>query len=55
MALIGGIDPNLFVSGNEELVRQYVGELLAHLKPYHGVILGSADTLPRGTRIEMCV
>jgi len=50
--VIGGIDPNLFICPDAEMVRQTISALLERLRPYKGVILGSADTMPCGTRME---
>jgi uroporphyrinogen-III decarboxylase len=50
--VIGGIDPNTFISRDSEFVKAEVGGLIKRIKPRRGVLLGSADTTPRGTPVE---
>jgi hypothetical protein len=50
--VIGGIDPNTFVCEDEVRVREEVTEIIRGIKPYRGVLLGSADSTPRGTPVQ---
>ena len=50
--VVGGIDPTTFVCQDSEAVKVEVSDLIRRIKPFRGVLLGSADTMPRGTRIE---
>jgi uroporphyrinogen-III decarboxylase len=50
--VIGGIDPTTFLGHNAEPLEQEVAGLIERIKPYRGVLLGSADTAPRGTPPE---
>ena len=50
--VVGGIDPTTFLYHNPALLRREITELIERIKPYQGVILGSADTAPRGTPPE---
>lgn len=51
-AVIGGIDPNTFICQDGERVKAEVSSLIQRVKPFKGVMLGSADVTPRGARIE---
>jgi uroporphyrinogen-III decarboxylase len=50
--VIGGIDPTTFISRDAGFVRAEVADLIERIKPRRGVLLGSADTVPRGTPSE---
>lgn len=50
--VIGGIDPTVFISNDSELVETEISNLIKRIKPYKGVMLGSADVTPRGTPVE---
>lgn len=50
--VIGGIDPTTFISRDVGLVKTEVAGLIERIKPRRGVLLGSADTVPRGTPAE---
>lgn len=50
--VLGGVDPTTFLSREPELLREEVSGLIERIKPYSGVLLGSADTAPRGTPPE---
>jgi uroporphyrinogen-III decarboxylase len=50
--LIGGIDPNTFISPDPAFVEAEISGLLERLKPFRGVMLGSADVAPRGALPE---
>lgn len=50
--LVGGIDSTTFVNPDREAVRAEVAGLIERVKAYPGVLLGSADTTPRGTPAE---
>lgn len=50
--VVGGIDATLFIEGDDEKVELALTELLGRLKSRPGVMLGSADTAPRGTTVE---
>ena len=50
--VLGGIDPLTFICTNQESVKSEISGLLERIKPYTGVLLGSADTTPRGTPPE---
>lgn len=50
--VIGGIDPNTFACTDQNKVRQEVTNIIHNIKPYRGVLLGSADSTPRGTPID---
>ena len=50
--LVGGIDATTFVNPDLEAVRAEVAGLIERVKARPGVLLGSADTTPRGTPIE---
>ncbi|NIM96001.1 MAG: hypothetical protein GTO18_20060 [Anaerolineales bacterium] len=50
--IIGGIDANTFISQDFKDVETQVADLITRIKPFRGVLLGSADTAPRGTRVE---
>lgn len=49
--VIGGIDATTFVNGDSEAVRGTIAPLIERIKPLRGVLLGSADTTPRGTPV----
>jgi uroporphyrinogen-III decarboxylase len=48
----GGIDATTFVSTDERAVEEDLTGLIERLCSHSGVMLGSADTAPRGTTIE---
>jgi uroporphyrinogen-III decarboxylase len=48
----GGVDPTTFISRDTEAVRDEISGLIRRIKPYPGVLLGSADTTPWGARLE---
>ena len=50
--VIGGIDPTTFISEDSDFVRSEVSGLIDRIKPFKGVMLGSADVTPRGARVE---
>ena len=50
--VVGGIDPITFICSNPETVKNEISILLERVKPFPGVLLGSADTAPRGTPAE---
>jgi len=50
--VLGGIDPLTFINTDREFVKREVSSLLENAKPFPGVLLGSADTTPRGTPPE---
>ncbi len=50
--IVGGIDPTRFIDRDTESLERYITELLQRLRSYPGMLLGSADTAPRGTPIE---
>jgi uroporphyrinogen-III decarboxylase len=50
--VIGGIDANTFICRDAELVKAEVSNLIQHIKPFRGVLLGSGDVTPRGTPVE---
>jgi len=50
--VVGRIDPNTFVCMDQNKVRLEVEEIIHDIKPYRGVLLGSADSTPRGTPVE---
>ncbi|MBW2324810.1 MAG: hypothetical protein JRF41_15125, partial [Deltaproteobacteria bacterium] len=50
--VVGGIDPTTFVSRDAECVEAEVAGLIQRIKPLKGVLLGSADTVPRGTPVS---
>ena len=52
MVVVGGIDPNTFINPDPAAVAAEVSGLIQRVKPYPGVLLGSADTTPRGTPPE---
>lgn len=51
-AVIGGIDPTVFISHDPEFVKSEISDLIKRIKPFKGVLLGSADVTPRGTPVE---
>jgi uroporphyrinogen-III decarboxylase len=51
-AVIGGIDPTVFISHDQEFVKSKISDLIKRIKPFKGVLLGSADVTPRGTPVE---
>jgi hypothetical protein len=51
-AVVGGIDPTTFISQDTQTVKAQVTRLIERVKPFRGVLLGSADTTPRGTCVE---
>ncbi len=46
--VIGGVDPTTFISPDSKFVEEEVSGLIKRLKPFKGVMLGSADVTPRG-------
>lgn len=50
--VIGGIDPTTFVEPDLSLVEAQVTALIERVKPFPRVLLGSADTAPRGTPLK---
>jgi len=50
--VIGGVDPTTFISEDRDFVRSEVSGLIDRIKPFKGVMLGSADVTPRGARVE---
>jgi hypothetical protein len=50
--VIGGIDPTTFISPDPAFVEAEISGLLERLKPFRGVMLGSADVAPRGALPE---
>ena len=50
--VIGGIDPTTFLGHDAKYLKQEVARLIERIKPHRGVLLGSADTAPRGTPPE---
>jgi len=51
-AVIGGIDPTTFICRDAEIVKAEVSSLIKRIKPFRGVLLGSADVTPRGALPE---
>jgi len=51
-AVVGGIDPNTFICQDAESVKAQVSNLIKRIKPFRGVLLGSADVTPRGTPVK---
>jgi hypothetical protein len=49
--VVGGVDPTIFVSTDEGRVRETVSSLIERIKPYTGIMLGSADATPHGARV----
>ena len=45
-------DPTTSISDNTGAVQAQVAGLIKSIKPFCGAVLGSADTMPRGTRLE---
>jgi uroporphyrinogen-III decarboxylase/putative sterol carrier protein len=50
--LTGGIDATTFIEPDLHQVEAKISALIEGIKPYPGVLLGSADTAPRGTPLE---
>jgi uroporphyrinogen-III decarboxylase/predicted lipid carrier protein YhbT len=50
--VIGGIDATTFIEPDLCQVEAKIAALIEQVKPYRGVLLGSADTAPRGTPLE---
>lgn len=50
--LTGGIDATTFIEPDMNLVEAKISALIQSIKPYPGLLLGSADTAPRGTPLE---
>jgi uroporphyrinogen-III decarboxylase len=50
--VIGGVDPTTFISPDPAFVEAEISGLLERLKPFRGVMLGSADVAPRGALPE---
>ena len=51
-AVVGGIDPTTFICQDSESVKAEISDLMGRIKRFRGVLLGSADTTPRGTCVE---
>ncbi len=51
--VVGGIDATTFVDPDLQSIESRVVQLIERIKPYTGVLLGSADTAPRGTPVEV--
>jgi hypothetical protein len=50
--LTGGIDATTFIEPDLHRVEAKISALIEGIKPHPGVLLGSADTAPRGTPLE---
>jgi uroporphyrinogen-III decarboxylase len=50
--VIGGVDPTTFINPDPAFVEAEIAGLLERLKPFRGVMLGSADVAPRGALPE---
>jgi uroporphyrinogen-III decarboxylase len=50
--VIGGIDATTFIDPDLGQVEEKIAGLIGRIKQYPGVLLGSADTAPRGTPLE---
>lgn len=50
--VVGGVDPTTFISEDRDFVQSEVSGLIDRIKPFKGVMLGSADVTPRGARVE---
>jgi uroporphyrinogen-III decarboxylase/putative sterol carrier protein len=50
--VIGGIDATTFIEPDFAQVEAKIAALIDRVKPYRGVLLGSADTAPRGTPLQ---
>ncbi len=50
--VIGGIDPTTFIDPDRQTFTDTVAKLIQAVKGNPGVLLGSADTTPRGTPVE---
>ena len=50
--VIGGVDPTTFICPDPAFVEAEISGLLERLKPFRGVMLGSADVAPRGALPE---
>ncbi len=50
--VIGGIDPTTFISPDRDFVKEEVSGIIERIKPYRGVMLGSADVTPRGAQVR---
>ena len=50
--LIGGIDATAFIDPDLKQVETKIAALIEKVKPYPRVLLGSADTAPRGTPLQ---
>jgi putative sterol carrier protein/uroporphyrinogen-III decarboxylase len=50
--VVGGIDATTFIEPDLHKVEAKVASLIDRIKPRLGVLLGSADTVPRGTPLE---
>ncbi len=50
--VIGGIDATTFIEPDLKKTEANIATLIERIKPYRGVLLGSADTVPRGTPLE---
>lgn len=48
----GGIDPTTYINPDSMAVEAEITRLIERIKPYPGVLLGSADTTPRGTLLD---
>jgi len=50
--VVGGISPTTFINPDPAVVETEISGLIERIKPFPGVLLGSADTTPRGTPVE---
>lgn len=50
--VIGGIDATTYISQNPEFVREKVSGVIERVKSLRGVLLGSGDVAPRGSRVK---
>jgi len=50
--VIGGIDATTFIEPDLNQVEAKIAALIEKVKPYRGILLGSADTAPRGTPLQ---
>ncbi len=50
--VIGGVDPTTFINPDPTFVEAEISGLIERLKPFRGVMLGSADVAPRGALPE---
>ncbi|MBW2052459.1 MAG: hypothetical protein JRI85_09510 [Deltaproteobacteria bacterium] len=50
--VIGGIDPTTFINPDADFVKEEISGLIERIKPFKGVLLGSADVTPRGAQVQ---